>query len=76
MEDIVQLAVDKKYTEFSDAVKQELLNKLGNSPEIKTYTSEYDRIQNMKSLFKQISSSNSSNSSTSDTPTNQISSEE
>ena len=73
MEDIVQLAGDKKYTEFSNAVKQELLNKLGNSPEIKAYTSEYDRIQNMKSLFKQISSSTPN---TSDTPINQISSEE
>lgn len=66
MEDIVQLAGDKKYTEFSNAVKQELLNKLGNSPEIKTYTSEYDRIQNMKSLFKQISSMNNQITSTED----------
>lgn len=64
MEDIVQLAGDKKYTEFSNAVKQELLNKLGNSPEIKAYTSEYDRIQNMKSLFKQISSMNNQSTST------------
>ena len=51
---IMQSVADKKYTEFSTAVKQELLNKVSNTETMKSYTSEYDRIQNMKSLFAQI----------------------
>lgn len=51
---IMQAVADKKYTEFSTAVKQELLNKLGNSETMKSYTSEYDKIKQMKSLFAQI----------------------
>lgn len=50
----MQAVADKKYTEFSTAVKQEMLNKMGNNPDVKAYTSEYDRIQNMKKLFSQI----------------------
>lgn len=56
MENVMQYVADKKYSEFSNAVKQELLNKLSNSPEIKNYTSEYDKIQQMKDLFSQINS--------------------
>lgn len=52
---ITQLAADKKYTEFSSAVKQELLNKVANTDIMKNFTSEYDNIQRMKSLFAQIS---------------------
>lgn len=56
MEDtnIMQSVADKKYTEFSTAVKQELLNKVSNTETMKNYTSEFDRIQTMKSLFAQI----------------------
>ncbi len=50
----MQSVADKKYTEFSTAVKQEMLNKISNSETIKNYTSEFDRIQQMKSLFAQI----------------------
>ena len=50
----MQAVADKKYTEFSTAVKQEMLNKMGNNPNVKAYTSEFDRIQNMKKLFSQI----------------------
>ena len=50
----MQAVADKKYTEFSTAVKQEMLNKMGNNPDVKAYTSEFDRIQNMKKLFSQI----------------------
>lgn len=53
-QNIVDYVADKKYSEFSAAVKQELLNKLGNAPEIQKYTSEFDRIQQMKNLFSQI----------------------
>ena len=56
MEDInfMQAVADKKYTEFSTAVKQEMLNKMANNSDMKNYTSEYDRLQNMKNLFAQI----------------------
>ena len=56
MEDtnIMQSVADKKYTEFSTAVKQELLNKVSNTETMKNYTSEFDRIQKMKDLFAQI----------------------
>lgn len=51
---IMQAVADKKYSEFSTAVKQELLNKMANSETMKSYTSEFDKIQQMKSLFAQI----------------------
>lgn len=50
----IQNAVEKKYSAFSDAVKIELKNKISNHPESKSYATEYDRIQNMKSLFAKI----------------------
>ena len=51
---IMQAVADKKYSEFSTAVKQELLNKMANTETMKKYTSEFDKIQQMKSLFAQI----------------------
>ena len=51
---IIQAVADKKYSEFSTAVKQELLNKMSNTETMKNYTSEFDKIQQMKSLFAQI----------------------
>lgn len=50
----LQLAGDGKFSEFEAAVKAELKNKLGNHEEIKSYTSAFDKIQDMKNLFKQI----------------------
>jgi hypothetical protein len=50
----MQSVADNKYTEFSTAVKQEMLNKMGNNPDVKTYTSEFDKLQQMKTLFAQI----------------------
>lgn len=58
---IISYAVDKNYVDFSAAVKQEMLNKLANSSEMRNFTSEFDKIQQMKNLFSQISNSNSSN---------------
>lgn len=55
LESILDNAKDKKYSEFEDAVKQELKNKLSNHPEIKKYSDDYEKIQSMKDLFKQIS---------------------
>lgn len=52
--DIMQAVADKKYTEFSTAVKNELLNKIASSETMKNYTSEFDKIQQMKNLFAQI----------------------
>lgn len=51
---IMQAVADKKYSEFSTAVKQELLNKMANTETMKNYTSEFDKIQQMKNLFAQI----------------------
>ena len=56
MENIIQSAKDKKYTEFSNAVKDELKSKLSNHEISQNYASEYDRIQQMKDVFSQISS--------------------
>ena len=56
MENVMQAVADKKYTEFSSAVKQEMLNKISNTDTMKNYTSDFDRIQQMKSLFAQIKS--------------------
>ncbi len=50
----MQAVADKKYTEFSTAVKQEMLNKLASNSDMKNYTSEFDKLQQMKSLFAQI----------------------
>lgn len=47
-------AINKKYTEFSDAIKIELHNKLSNHPESKKYSSDYDKIEQMKSAFAKI----------------------
>ena len=43
-----------KSTANASYEKQEMLNKMGNNPDVKAYTSEFDRIQNMKKLFSQI----------------------
>jgi len=57
----LDLASDKKFTEFSKAVKTELKNKLKNRPEIQQYVSDYDKIQQMKSKFAEISQIDSEN---------------
>ena len=51
---IIDLAVQKKYSDFAIAVKSELHTKMKNHEEIKSYSSEYDRIQGLKSTFAQI----------------------
>ena len=45
---------DKKFTDFSNAVKQELKQKLSNHKDTKQYVSNYDKIQRTKDLFNQI----------------------
>lgn len=56
--DDIRFAADKKYTDFSNAVKTELKQKLSDHSTIQNYKSEFERIQNMKDLFSQIVSSN------------------
>lgn len=52
--DIINYAVNKKYTEFSNAIKSELQNKLANNKDAKKYVSDYDKIQQMKLAFAKI----------------------
>lgn len=52
--DVLQIAAEKRYTDFSNAVKQELANKLANNPTIQDHVSEFDRINNLKAVFAQI----------------------
>lgn len=53
---VVQLAVDKKYTDFEQAIKSELTAKLSDNAVIKKYSKEFDNIQQMKSEFSRINS--------------------
>jgi len=52
----LELAVDKRYTDFSNAIKQELANKVANNPVIQNFETEFDRIQKLKGIFAQINS--------------------
>lgn len=52
--DIFKSASEKKFTQFSDAVKTELRQKLAGREEIQSYVSDFDKIQQMKSAFAQI----------------------
>jgi peptidoglycan hydrolase-like amidase len=47
-------AQEKRYTDFSNAIKQELNNKLQNNPVIQSNVSEFERIQQLKDIFSQI----------------------
>jgi selenocysteine-specific translation elongation factor len=50
----ITAAVEKRYTDFSNAIKQELNNKLQNHPIIQNHTSEFERIERLKDIFSQI----------------------
>ena len=50
----LQMVSDKKFTDFETAVKAELKNKLANHPDVQSYTSDFDKIQQMKTLFSKI----------------------
>ena len=52
--EVLDLANDKKFTEFSKAVKHELKSKLSNNDLIKTYVSDFDKLQQMKKAFEKI----------------------
>lgn len=52
---VIDKAVEKKYTEFSAAIKTELQTKMSNHPDSIKYMSDYDKIQDMKQMFAKIS---------------------
>ena len=56
-QDTLDAVKDKKFTEFSDAVKQELKSKLSNHKGTQKYVSNFDKIQQMKQSFAKIAQS-------------------
>ena len=48
-------ALDKKYTDFSNAIKTELQAKLDNNPKMKSHKDTSDKIKDMKDIFAKIS---------------------
>lgn len=52
--DIFRAAEDKRFTDFSNVVKDELKQKLSGREEIKNYVDDYEKIQQMKASFAQI----------------------
>lgn len=53
---VINNAIDKKYTDFSMSIKNELQNKLSSHPNSIAYSTEYDRIQMIKQRFAEINS--------------------
>ena len=51
---VIKMAIDKKYSDFSDAIKTVLHSKLSSHADVQAYSNEYDRIQSMKSDFSNI----------------------
>lgn len=51
---VIDMAVDKKFSDFSSAIKTVLHSKLAGTPEIQTYTADFDNIQQMKTSFAAI----------------------
>ena len=54
---VINMAVNKKYSDFSSVIKTALHSKLASSPEIDAYTQEFDKIQQMKTSFAEINNS-------------------
>lgn len=51
---VINKAVDKKYTEFSDTIKTELYSKMSNHPNAVAYATAYDNVQIVKQKFADI----------------------
>jgi len=62
--EVLDLARDKNFSEFSLAIKKELKQKLSNHKLSKQYASDYDKIQQMKQSFANISQIKDSNKET------------
>jgi len=54
MENILKNAEDKKFLQFSNAVKQNIINKLDNHPKTKEFKDEFSKIADMKAAFNKI----------------------
>ena len=52
--DDIDKAVNKKYTDFSDKIKDVLHSKLNGHEILPDYTSEYDSIQKFQGAFSEI----------------------
>jgi hypothetical protein len=51
---VIDKAVDKKYTDFSDIIKTELYTKIRNHQSSVAYATEYDKVQSVKQKFAEI----------------------
>jgi len=60
-QDTIDNVKDKKFTDFSNAVKQELKQKLSSHKGTKEYVSDFDKIKQMKDSFAKISKINQEN---------------
>lgn len=54
--DTIKLATDKKFTDFSKAIKSSLHDKLANNADSRAYSDEIDSMRSMKSKFIDINS--------------------
>lgn len=52
---VIDSAVQKRFTEFSLAVSNELRSRLSSHPDIVAYSQEFDRIRKLKDSFSNIS---------------------
>lgn len=53
--DSINLAVNKKFTEFEKNIKDVMLHKMANHDISKTYVQSMNQISDMKSAYKNIS---------------------
>ena len=56
---VIDSAAQKRFTEFSLAVSNELRSKLSNHPDVVAYSQEFDRIRKLKGEFSNISNPSS-----------------
>jgi len=55
----IKSAIDGKFTDFSNAVKKELTNKLSAHEDVVAYKSEFDRVTDLKKSFAEINGAQS-----------------
>lgn len=51
---VIDAAQEKRYSEFSNAIKQELHSKLNGHEDVINYVQQLDSIRSMKSAFAEI----------------------
>lgn len=52
--EVIDMAVDKKFSEFADNVKNSLKQKLVNHEVIKQYTADIEHVDKLKQAFTDI----------------------